>query len=289
MLHQDRYWLVGLVDGLTTTTTTTTMKKIYFLASHLFIGLFSLLLVGLMFQYNSLFSYHPVSMTLAFVLCMSEGVMASRYIKSKERAKYIQLHLVLQGSSVFFSLIGLSTIYYNKVLSDKPHLTSWHAWIGILVLVAHLSLTCVGLAMNYKRRSIIYYGGVPLYKRIATLHATCGNATHVLAMLVIALGFYSNYAIHTFAPSTIALIKALLVVLAILVQLLKPTATTSVSSGSSSSMTPSSSSGSLVSGSMLLNTTNSGASQGNSLSSSSSSSSSMGASSASQLDHSSVP
>jgi hypothetical protein len=201
------------------------MKKIYFLASHLFIAVLALILIARTFSFDSLFAYHPVAMTLAFVLCMSEGVMASRYIKSKERAKYIQLHLVLQGASVIFAAIGLFTIYYNKYLHGKQHLTTWHALFGTMVLVAHLTLTCVGLAMNYKRRSIIYLGGVPLYKRIASLHGTAGNITHVMAMLTLILSMYSNYAVALFSPFTLVFFKTCLVLLAIVVQTLKPTAT----------------------------------------------------------------
>merc|ERR1719378_618812 len=114
---------------------TSNKTNVLLITAHLFIVLLSGTIFFSTFQWNILFAYHPSLMSVAFVLCMSEGVLVSRYIKTKERQKYLQVHLCLQALSVVFSTLGFLAIYVNKNNKGSFHLVTWHAWCGAAVLI----------------------------------------------------------------------------------------------------------------------------------------------------------
>ena len=72
---------------------------------------------------NSLFSYHPSAMSVAFILFMNTGVACSAKFRAlgpgPERVKSIWIHALLQVFAFAFALGGFIAIYKNKVIHGK--------------------------------------------------------------------------------------------------------------------------------------------------------------------------
>lgn len=70
---------------------------------------------------GSLFSWHPVFMSLGYIIFMSEGLLAAimfRSIDGAERVSAIQSHALLQLRAVLCICLGFGVIYRNKVRSS---------------------------------------------------------------------------------------------------------------------------------------------------------------------------
>jgi hypothetical protein len=81
---------------------------------------------------NTLFAWHPVFMSIGYILFMAEGVISSimfRHLDGPERMKAIWSHALLQLRAVFCIAIGFGVIYRNKVgiVDCKQHLTKSYA------------------------------------------------------------------------------------------------------------------------------------------------------------------
>ena len=92
------------------------------------LSLLSLLVAGLvtnMFLDGSLFSYHPIGMSIAYVVLMSEAVCTAIDFRKKEgneRVKRISRHMFVNFGALASALVGFSAIYLNKVRqSGRPH------------------------------------------------------------------------------------------------------------------------------------------------------------------------
>lgn len=73
----------------------------------------------------SLFSWHPVMMSIGYVIFMAEGLIASvmfRHLEGPERVRAIQSHALMQLRALLCIAIGFGVIYRNKVM--LPWLTN---------------------------------------------------------------------------------------------------------------------------------------------------------------------
>ena len=71
---------------------------------------------------QSLFSWHPVFMSLGFLSFMTMAVVRSvtfRLLDGKARTKAIQIHAMLQVVALGCTFAGLAAIALNKVCSSK--------------------------------------------------------------------------------------------------------------------------------------------------------------------------
>jgi hypothetical protein len=74
-----------------------------------------------------------------------KGLVFSRYIVSKDRNYFVNVHLALQIPCFIFSLIAFSVIIYNKVshtLSPNPPRLIFGC-VSVLIHLSHLSLICL--------------------------------------------------------------------------------------------------------------------------------------------------
>ncbi|KAK4300706.1 hypothetical protein Pmani_027106 [Petrolisthes manimaculis] len=78
---------------------------------------------------SSLFSFHPLLMTLSFTGLMTEGL----FMFSKSGLAGNQLHSTRVTAHWLILLcvaaahgFGYAAIYYTKEFNNKPHITSWH-------------------------------------------------------------------------------------------------------------------------------------------------------------------
>lgn len=67
---------------------------------------------------STLFAFHPVFMSLGYVIFMAEGLIASimfRHLEGPERVRAIEAHGFMQLRAITCIAIGFGVIYRNKV------------------------------------------------------------------------------------------------------------------------------------------------------------------------------
>lgn len=67
---------------------------------------------------GTLFRYHPVTMSLGFVLMMTEAILGAikfRNHSGEERVRRITAHMLMNFAGVASIIVGFATIYVNKV------------------------------------------------------------------------------------------------------------------------------------------------------------------------------
>ena len=128
------------------------------------------------------FSYHPTAMLLAYVAIAGNATLLKK-IGGKENT---ERHGVLMGLATALALFGWYVIYTNKTAFNKPHNTSWHAWMGIAVLVGYMLLAPLSwLTLNPTS------GIFRTNKTFRALHKWMGRFLSVLAWLCCAVGWFN--------------------------------------------------------------------------------------------------
>jgi len=109
-------------------------------ANLLALGLSAVLLGALAFQgklnvfSGSPFPWHPICMTLAFLLLpVASIVYKSPKLGGGGKANTITHGNIMSGAAVV-GLAGWYAIYLNKERMGKPHLTSYHSYTGVACL-----------------------------------------------------------------------------------------------------------------------------------------------------------
>eukprot|EP00042_Codosiga_hollandica_P026726 m.128211 g.128211 ORF g.128211 m.128211 type:complete len:198 (-) comp52285_c0_seq1:40-633(-) len=108
-------------------------------------------------SFTSLFSWHPLLLTIGFVLLMPQGalVISGRGLGGPR----IPVHATLMGLAVLAIALGFAAIFYNKVLFLRPHFTTWHGLIGLIVSAAAIVMWSGALGYFIK-------GAKPFVERI---------------------------------------------------------------------------------------------------------------------------
>ncbi|KAM9759284.1 putative transmembrane reductase CYB561D1 [Menidia menidia] len=89
---------------------------------------------------TSLFSWHPVCMSIAYGVFMTQGVLlfhadGSPFCVCSRRVK-ARLHLLLHLLAAAFSAVGVGFMAASRSVSGLPHLSSGHALLGAATLAA---------------------------------------------------------------------------------------------------------------------------------------------------------
>ncbi|XP_060096011.1 transmembrane reductase CYB561D2 [Heteronotia binoei] len=139
---------------------------------------------------SSLFSWHPLLMSLAFSLLMTEALLAfspeSSLLRPFSRKAKIRFHWALQLLALICAVLGLAFISYNKYINGKAHFATWHSLTGLLT-VLYASIQCMGglvllypkLIKNWKLAKLKLY------------HATSGLIGYLLGCASLMLGMCS--------------------------------------------------------------------------------------------------
>ncbi|KAK3287687.1 hypothetical protein CYMTET_4804 [Cymbomonas tetramitiformis] len=121
------------------------------------------------------FNGHPLCMCLAWIVLMSEGIVAWRYYERNcgiPHSVAKTIHSSLQYSAVVIMTIGLAITFNNHSEKNLDHMASGHAWLGMLVvfaMVAQILLaTHTFLFTKYERfkmQVLVWhrYGGLFIY------------------------------------------------------------------------------------------------------------------------------
>ncbi|KAG1681103.1 hypothetical protein FOA52_015544 [Chlamydomonas sp. UWO 241] len=138
---------------------------------------------------SSLFSWHPLFMSIGYVLFMTEGLLAAimfRHLDGPERVAAIQSHAIMQIRALVCIVIGFVVIYQNKVQHNKRHFQSTHSQVGLATLVLTV-LAPLGGAISFKRLGLIHRFPEVWHSRIKWLHRKLGVCVWLLALVTIEL------------------------------------------------------------------------------------------------------
>lgn len=138
---------------------------------------------------GTLFGWHPLFMSLGFMLFMTEGLIGSvmfRQLDGPERVQAIWAHALMQGRAFVCILIGFVVIYQNKVRHGKSHFVSQHAKFGLATLLLSIASPLLGL-ISFKRLGILQRFPEAWHPRLKWLHRRAGVVTWLLALITIEL------------------------------------------------------------------------------------------------------
>lgn len=155
---------------------------------HVLLLLVSLSIAFCLFD-NTLFAWHPVFMSIGYILFMAEGLISAvafRNVEGQDRVKAIQSHALLQLRAVVCIILGFVVIYRNKVIHGKQHFTSLHAKVGLGTLVLSMLGPVVG-AISFRRLGFLQKFPESIQPIIKTLHKKMGAITWFMAVVTIEL------------------------------------------------------------------------------------------------------
>lgn len=116
-------------------------------AAHLVALGFTIFVAVLARPGSSLFSWHPVLMSLAFSFLMTEALLVfspeSSLLRAFSRKARARCHWVLQLLALLCALLGLGLVILHKEQLGKAHLATRHGQAGLLA-VLWAGLQCSG-------------------------------------------------------------------------------------------------------------------------------------------------
>ena len=135
---------------------------------------------------QELFIESFISLSLYLLYCKINVITYSMaiFINFKVRFHWIAMTL----ASVLGSC-GVAVIYYNKILNNKPHFTSWHGLFGILTIVIFAAQALGGIFVLYPAAAM----GVISRKFVKKFHFLGGSAVALMGYFSLLLGLYSNW------------------------------------------------------------------------------------------------
>lgn len=161
------------------------------------VHLFSVAFTGFVFWVavpgSDLFSWHPICMTVAFMLLLLQAIVVfspeSSLFPTTARPEKVQLHWILHAFGLFSAVCGFGAVYLNKEIHERRHFASWHGTFGLVTVLGSFGVALGGLCAKYSQT----------FKRLIKpadlkmIHATGGMIIFLLAMTTVCLAFFSNY------------------------------------------------------------------------------------------------
>lgn len=147
---------------------------------------------------TSLFSWHPVCMSVAYWLCMTEGLLLFSAEGSlcccKSRKRKARVHWLCQTGGLLSALIGLAFMVASKTRSELPHLVSWHSVLGICTLVVTVLQAVCGLCILFPQLLFPKLLHPPPHpSKVRLYHTTCGLVVYFLATFTIVSAMFSDW------------------------------------------------------------------------------------------------
>lgn len=136
---------------------------------------------------TKLFNSHPLLMVLAYVVCMSEAIMAYKAPPSTAlvRSHRKLLHAAMHSLSAIFVSMGLYSAFqsHNLAVPPIPNMYSLHSYLGLFTAVTTLAQYAVSMA-------VFYYPGFPYRMRalILPIHKWLGLVVYVMGIATINVG-----------------------------------------------------------------------------------------------------
>jgi hypothetical protein len=126
------------------------------------------------------FSYHPVSMIVAFVGLASYGIL------KKKVGGYVntQIHGYCMFVGALLCVFGFYVIYTNKEMNNKPHFVTTHGQVGAVLFLAYC-ISAVGGYIGLNPDN----GFFKTDKNVRFSHKISGRILILLAWITCFLGF----------------------------------------------------------------------------------------------------
>ncbi|XP_072239075.1 probable transmembrane reductase CYB561D1 [Leuresthes tenuis] len=142
---------------------------------------------------TSLFSWHPVCMSVAYCLCMTEGILLFTAEGSpfcvKSRKGKVRLHWLCQALVLVSAATGLGFMVASKNVSELPHLITWHSLLGSCTLAASILQAACGISVVFQKQ--LRLSSSP--PRLKLYHATCGLVVYLLATVTVMSAMFSDW------------------------------------------------------------------------------------------------
>ncbi|KAM9860235.1 putative transmembrane reductase CYB561D1 [Aulostomus maculatus] len=169
------------------------MRRAAVICAHV-TGLGLTLLISLLSRPGtSLFSWHPVCMSFAYCLCMTEGILLFSLEASplcfKSRKDKVNLHWVCQALVLVVAMTGLSFMVASKNVSERPHLVTWHSLLGVCTLAATVLQVACGIGVIFPK--LLSLSSPP--PRLKLYHATCGLVVYLMATVTVMLAMFTDW------------------------------------------------------------------------------------------------
>lgn len=166
-----------------------TLRALSGAAAHLATFAFTIFMIYITKPGSTLFSWHPLLMTLAFSFFMTEAIMVfspDSILRSLSRKARTRAHWVLHLLAVLCALVGLAVIYANKVLQEKPHFSTWHGLVGLMTVLCTVVQSMGGVTLLYPK---LFQHWTLATRKL--YHATSGLLGYLLASGSLMLGMCS--------------------------------------------------------------------------------------------------
>ncbi|XP_038551701.1 cytochrome b561 domain-containing protein 1 [Micropterus salmoides] len=142
---------------------------------------------------TSLFSWHPMCMSVAYCLCMTEGILLFSAEGSpfcfKSRQGKVRLHWFCQALVLIAAATGLGFMVASKNVSELPHLVTWHSLLGVCTLAATVLQAACGICAVFPK--LLRPSSSP--PRLKLYHATCGLVVYLLATVTVVSAMFSDW------------------------------------------------------------------------------------------------
>ncbi|KAJ7316689.1 hypothetical protein JRQ81_002851 [Phrynocephalus forsythii] len=166
------------------------LRAVFGATAHLVALGFTIFVAVLTRPGSSLFSWHPLLMSLAFSFLMTEALLVyspeSSLLQSFSRKARVRFHWALQLLSFICAVLGLAIISSNKYINGKDHFVTWHGQTGLLT-VLYAGMQCMGgIALLYPKLIKNW-----TLSKLKLYHATSGLIGYLLGCASLLLGMCS--------------------------------------------------------------------------------------------------
>ncbi|KAJ7999465.1 hypothetical protein DPEC_G00194710 [Dallia pectoralis] len=139
---------------------------------------------------TSLFSWHPVCMSVAYLLCLTEGILVFSEGSAfcfKSRNVKVRLHWLVQALVLLAAAVGVGFMIASKNRAQLPHLTCWHSILGVGTLAATVLQAACGVCLLFPKLLKLSPPRLKLY------HATCGLVVYLLATVTVVSAMFTDW------------------------------------------------------------------------------------------------
>ncbi|XP_029631875.1 putative transmembrane reductase CYB561D1 [Salmo trutta] len=167
------------------------MRRVAVIAAHVIAVGLTVLISLLSRPGTSLFSWHPVCMSIAYLLCLTEGILLfspeGTPFCFKARKGKVRLHWFIQALVILAAATGVGFMIASKNVSERPHLATWHSLLGVGTLAATVLQAACGICLLFPKLLKLSPPRLKLY------HATCGLVVYLLATVTVVSAMFSDW------------------------------------------------------------------------------------------------
>lgn len=167
-------------------------SKSYFVIQLGLLGIVATVFYSLFTHDVILFTGHPI-LNILGLYALGNGIAVVQPAPLSAAYKTVAgaLHGVLNLISTLLFVAGFSVIFYNKHIHNAPHITSWHAFFGIVSYVFLVVIMLFGAAIYWLPETL--FGSVNKAKSFYKYHRLAGFISLLLISLTILLAIPSDY------------------------------------------------------------------------------------------------